>query len=383
MRAKSLALLVVALGCGLVASIGITQVIAKRDTAASTEDTQAIFVAVEDVPYGKPITPELVRLEQWPKDRVPGGALCRIEDVEGRRARTTLYAGEPIRENKLLAKGASQGYTPLIPKGFRVVRVKVNNVSSGLILPGDCVDVLVHLRRNPGYGISETATRTILQDVTVFAVDNVVETEGLEEKAIPAQTVSLVVTPEHAELVMLAEELGNIRLIMRNTEDDEIVKVGGTTPAELLEAAGAGDSRQEELLKAANPDSSPSEKAGLLALIEQLRAKKATNQGGPQQPANRRRHQMRIVSGPDVRDVVLETDINPSDASSGSEFWRVSGWGAGPGLALPGNPPGLNQPVPQEKKPPAAPEKQPEKKQETKQEKKQETKQENIQEKGD
>ena len=34
MRAKSLLLLMLALGCGLVASIGITQVMAKRSTEA-------------------------------------------------------------------------------------------------------------------------------------------------------------------------------------------------------------------------------------------------------------------------------------------------------------------------------------------------------------
>ena len=36
MRAKSIALLVLALGCGLVASLGITQVMAKRGDESTT-----------------------------------------------------------------------------------------------------------------------------------------------------------------------------------------------------------------------------------------------------------------------------------------------------------------------------------------------------------
>jgi len=51
MRAKSFALLILALGCGLVASIGITQVISKKDPGpvVPSEDEVTIFIAGEDV----------------------------------------------------------------------------------------------------------------------------------------------------------------------------------------------------------------------------------------------------------------------------------------------------------------------------------------------
>lgn len=73
MRAKSLFLLMLALGCGLVASIGITQVMAKRTTANQTPavDMTTIFVALDDIPTGDPVTPQLIKLEQWPKDKIP------------------------------------------------------------------------------------------------------------------------------------------------------------------------------------------------------------------------------------------------------------------------------------------------------------------------
>ncbi len=119
----------------------------------------------------------MVKQEPWPKDRVPPGALSNIEDVEGRRIRQRVFAGEPILENKLLSKGASaQGASAVIPIGYRVVSVQVDSVSgSGLILPGDRVDVLVYLVSNSQNAITETSTRTVLQDVKVFAVNDVVE----------------------------------------------------------------------------------------------------------------------------------------------------------------------------------------------------------------
>ena len=327
MRARSIALLMLALGCGLVASIGITQVIGNRDTepADQTGDAHTIFVALEDIPFGKPLTPELLRLESWPKDKVPSGAFSRIEDVEGRRTRTKLYAGEPVLENRLSPKGASgRGVSGLIPKGYRVVAVKVDRVSgSGLILPEDRVDVLLHLIRNPPRGILKTSTRTILQDVKVFAVNDVVETEGQDDKTITAQTISLLVSPEHAQLVMLAEELGKIRLIMRSGDDDKITTVQDTTPSELLSAAGAEDRQNEIPLAASGPNGAG---ASFLKALEQWRAKKVGPEGAnpPYQPIPPGSlHRMRIVSGLEVKDVVLEKDADRSNPASGFELWRV------------------------------------------------------------
>ncbi len=108
MRAKSMALLMLALGCGLVASIGITQVMAKRNAEpASTAETQPIFIAASDIPLGDRLSAEVLKLEAWPKDKVPLGAVSKIEDIDGCRTRAKLYAGEPILEKKLFGKGTS------------------------------------------------------------------------------------------------------------------------------------------------------------------------------------------------------------------------------------------------------------------------------------
>lgn len=337
MRARSIALLLLALGCGLVASIGITQVIGNRSNqpASPAADTNAIFVALEDIPFGEPLKPEVLRLENWPKDKLPSGALSRIEDIETRRTRTKLYAGEAILENKLFPKGASeQGYSTVIPKGYRVVAVRVDRVSgSGLILPGDRVDLLVHLVKNPTRGLIETNTRTILQNVKVFAVNDIVETEGQEDdNTMTAQTISLLVTPEHAQMVMLAEELGKIRLIMRSPEDDGVAAVDGTTPSQLLDASEAEDPRKEIPL-GAGPDRTPSDEAGFLALLKQMREAEKPPQTGATSRSRQNPdslHRMQIVSGSEVRDVVLEVDQQRSDSASGFEIWKMSEWGLDP-----------------------------------------------------
>ena len=213
-----------------------------------------------DIGLGDLLTAQVLKLEQWPKDKVPPGAVSRLEDVEGRRARTKLYAGEPILENRLLGKGASeQGATAMIPKGYRVVPVKVDLVSGGssLILPGDRVDVMVHLVKDPGRDISETVTRTILQDIKVFAVDNIVDLEKDKEsngKSIAAKTIALLVTPGTGGQGDVGHATGN-----RQSRDAEPrgrptgPERAGAGLSELFGAAAKAERSKETLRGRRNP----------------------------------------------------------------------------------------------------------------------------------
>jgi len=335
MRGKSLALLALALGCGLIASIGITQVMSKRNTddLTPTGETETIFVALDDIGLGEPLSSPLLRLEQWPKDKVPTGALTRIEDVEGRRTRTKLYAGEPVLEIKLYAKGdQSGGVTPLIPKGYRVVSVRVDSVSSSgsLIRPGDRVDVMVHLRRNPGEGFAETTIRTILQDIKVFAVNDVVglDSEKSNSKSIAAKTISLLVSPEDAELVMLATTLGAIQLVMRSPEDDEFHDLGeGTGTSQIADQGDPRDRADEDpLAKAASTEGE--KENGFLDFLKQAKNAVKPPAAGPAEPTRSDRFEMRMISGPEVSILVLESEGNQTGSAVGDGFWRVNANGS-------------------------------------------------------
>ena len=68
----------------------------------------------------------------------------------------------------------------------------------------------------------------------VFAVNNVYSRESNGTEAITAKTISLLVTPQQAELVTLANEMGKIRLVMRSADDDAHDETAGVTQSELL-----------------------------------------------------------------------------------------------------------------------------------------------------
>ncbi|MGD9644118.1 MAG: Flp pilus assembly protein CpaB [Pirellulales bacterium] len=253
MRSKSILLLALALGCGLVASIGISQLMDARNRGADLGDRQPVFVALADVNANDELTAQNIKLEEWPKNIVPAGALTQLEDVEGKRSRVKIYAGEPILSSKLLGPNESVGAAKDIPPGYRVAHVRVDGTtgSNNLILPGDRVDVLV-FRSTGGNDMQATASKIVLQDIKVFAVDTQTETEFTKSKddqtePMTAKTISLLVTPRQAEILHAATEMsGSTRLVLRNPEDDTHYTSDGATIADIFGPDEPADRKAED-----------------------------------------------------------------------------------------------------------------------------------------
>lgn len=239
MRGKSIVLIVIALGCGLVASIGISQVLGRSATGPAPKvETEKVLVAMLDIDINQPLTAENVKLEDWPKDRIPQGAVRDLEETTDLLPKTRLYAGEVVLLSKL--SDSTGGNSDDIPAGYRVMAVKVDDQKSvaGLILPGDQVDVMVFMRQNSE--IPLTTTQTVLRDVRVFAVDQKVDRDVDQDgKSITARTVSLIVKPEEGETLMLAANLGTLSLSLRRPNDATDEDSGGATVDKLLSAASS------------------------------------------------------------------------------------------------------------------------------------------------
>lgn len=271
MRAKSILLLLLALGCGLVASIGITQVIAnKGNDAAPAGETRSIFVAMKDIPMGDVISPQAIKAEPWPADKVPEGAFDNADKLKERRAKAPIVAGSPILEKHLIGTDvADQGPSGNIPKGMRVVPVKVDPTigSTNVIRVCDFVDVLMFVKGDSGRQIGGTMAKTILQKIKVFAVNDQYEMPGSGEKEKPAamKTVWLLVTPEQAQKLMLAAESGQVRLVIRNPNDDQQsdlvsedlrTMLGGSSGSESTPPQETAQAKVQEVVKVA-PEPAP------------------------------------------------------------------------------------------------------------------------------
>src|SRR4051812_3396640 len=249
MRPKSLLLLGLALGCGLVASIGISQVMDRNSGCQAKIETVPIYVAVKNINLGDPIDAAVLSLQEWPKDKIPHGAISKLEELQGRRPRTAIIEGEPILEGKLLAPGQIADPIRSIQKGMRLktIGVDAEKSAAGLLGPGDRVDVQLFVRKDQRTGVDTAKSKVILQNIRVFAVDQTVQRspDGTEEKKV-AKTVSLMLTPEQASKLSLAEQIGELSLIPRNPDDDATADGSEYTVDDLLSGTTDKNSREQE-----------------------------------------------------------------------------------------------------------------------------------------
>lgn len=218
MRMKSLILIFIALGCGLVASIGISQVLQGSGSRGTPQLEMAqILVALSDIDINAKLDASNVKLEEWPKMKVPEGAITSLKDVEGKFALQRFYKGEPIILLKV--SDSTENSATRIPEGFRVmpVRIEEDTVLKG-IAPGDRVDVNVFLRRSEE--VLRTGTHTILRNVRVFAVGANTE-RSIDDKGqeIQARTVSLLVKPAQARELAMASQIGKLFLVLRHPSE--------------------------------------------------------------------------------------------------------------------------------------------------------------------
>lgn len=297
MRPKSLLLLALALGCGLVASIGISQVMDRNaGRGKSTLETVPIYVALHNINIGDPIGANMVSLQEWPKDRVPPGTISQLEDLEGRRPRAAIIQGEPLLEGKLLAPGEVADPIRSIPKGYRLktIAVDAEKSAAGLLGPGDRVDIQLFVRRDARNGIESAKSKVILQNIRVFAVDQTVQRspEGGEERTI-AKTVSLLLTPEQANKLTLAEHLGEISLSPRHPDDESTADTSEYSADDLLSEGEKGSRKKEQGRDGKDGDS---KHGGLLNAIRQ--------NVPPEKPP----FIMEIVEAQDIREVLFDAD---------------------------------------------------------------------------
>jgi pilus assembly protein CpaB len=199
-------------------------------------------VAITTIMPGQPLDESNVAFKEWDKKDIPQGAVTTHEEYQERSLRVSATPNEPIMVAKLNEKGVFGGSSE-IPKGMRVATVPVTatKTHSGLILPGDRVDVVVTYtmshhapnQMNSQYGEVRKA-KTILQYIEVFATDNVRQSAvpNGEAKEVVAKNISLVVTPDQYVLLMLAESKGQISLALRHRGDNS-----ESQPSEVDETA--------------------------------------------------------------------------------------------------------------------------------------------------
>ena len=232
-------LILLGLFLGLVSAVLIVVYLSNAGGGGGGEVSGAevtpVVVASLEISAGTRITEGMVETKDIAVNAVLAGAFQDTEIVIGQVARVPFVAGEQVIPTKVTATGAAIAVDvenpPLayvIPEGKRAVAVQVSNVigASGLIRPGDYVDVILTVQVEVDNGSKDQIAQTILQNVLVLSVDQdvtrTVVSDGDEAPVVgegtevnsEATTVTLAVSPAHGEVLTVAEACATPRLAL-------------------------------------------------------------------------------------------------------------------------------------------------------------------------
>lgn len=227
--------------------------------AVSVPEQIAVLVAAKDLRPGDFIDSSSLRWQvtQEPVSRTFN--FVRGKDSQapllGATLREPLQEGAPLTSNVVVRPNEPGFVSAVLRKGMRAISIPTNAVASnsGLVAAGDRVDIILSLRKDeqPELSPSRTqpvvtpllAAQTIVRDLRVLALNNQTDTdirprqdvaadgEGAADaaknrsaaraRAVSYQTVTVEVTPEQAEVLAVAKEVGMLHLALRSATPDE------------------------------------------------------------------------------------------------------------------------------------------------------------------
>jgi pilus assembly protein CpaB len=219
---------------GTLAAISVSRYLSSAQ--AYTKNLNNVVVAKVAIPLGTKIIPEQLSVVQFPRESMPDGVFDSVEKLVGRVAVTNIAAREPITDAKLAAEGTAGGLSAVIPEGYRAITVKVDDVVgiSGFILPGAMVDVVVVINPAENSIQQDPISKIVLQNIKVLANGQNIDQPKNEREANSVKAVTLQVTPEQAEKLVLAANEGKLQLVMRNSIDQDDAQTTGQNKRSLL-----------------------------------------------------------------------------------------------------------------------------------------------------
>jgi pilus assembly protein CpaB len=217
-----------------------------------------VLVAARDLPAGTLVNTGHWRWQAWPDGQVDKNYILQAkvgEKVDGKpdpvqsllagaAVKRAINAGDPITLAKVVKPGDAGFLAGALSPGMRAVGIKISpeRSASGFALPGDRVDVILTQQRMRGANAAELTThsRTILCDVRVLTIDQVVDDVKKEPKV--GKTATLELTPKGAEILVSAAANGILSLALRSLsqgEDDKGSCTVGVDPDETAPDAQA------------------------------------------------------------------------------------------------------------------------------------------------
>jgi pilus assembly protein CpaB len=230
LKGKTPLLVAIVLGvtAGVIAYLSIK---AQERKAKAGWNLVPVVVAADAVNEGTIITYDMISQRPVPEQFVTSSVIKpdSANYIVGQKVLVPLQAGDPLLWSQFETSKASEKLSTIVQKKARAINIQISGSGSvgGWVRPNDHIDIL-GIFRDPQ--TQEQMAMTLLQNVVVLATGKITGTTNINlmpEGERSYGDVSLLVLPEEAEILTLAEGMGALKFTLRNPEDIDVQEERG------------------------------------------------------------------------------------------------------------------------------------------------------------
>jgi pilus assembly protein CpaB len=242
--------------------------LARQATEASRAPIRqvAVVAATRDIVDQSTIPPDALVVKAFPADFAPAGAIADVNQAIGKVANGFIPKDQIVVAGQLAAVEAPANLSERVPPGKVAIWLPMPDLlaGAGVIKPGDRLDILLTVGLGGGGEQSQGggqgggfSTQTTLQNIEVFRIGQ----EELNLKTAPppappgapnpnapppppranqpgpnARAISFLVDHQDAVIIKFIKDSGGtIDLVLRSTEDQQVVRTDAMTMDSLVE----------------------------------------------------------------------------------------------------------------------------------------------------
>ena len=191
--------------------------------ARAANKAVTVVVPKQDLPRGAQLQLAMFATRDMPAKYVHASYISpeQFDHFVGQRLGAPLKKGEALLQIHL--ESNTQVFSSTLENGNRALTTEVDEVNSisGLLRPSDHIDLMATAHGTGKAANSAETTFTLLSNVEVLATGQLTRKAEGTNQARMYTTITLSVSPEDAERIVVAKNSGRLTAVLRNPDDEK------------------------------------------------------------------------------------------------------------------------------------------------------------------
>ena len=229
-------IIIVALILAAATTFGVYKYLDSMKPEEEVIEYAQVWVAKETIPAKSKVLDAMITYKKMDKNYIHPEAVTDKTKIVGRYTMERILKDEQIMESRLFDLEALR-FSRKVPEDKRAMTIRVDLVAgiSDLIMPGDHVDLLVHMGPHVKEGIDyPEITKLFINDALVLSVNKMDSmdvkkaSDDAAETQAESRLLTLAIDPADTERLYQADQLGLIRIALRNPDVETETNTNGT-----------------------------------------------------------------------------------------------------------------------------------------------------------